>query len=148
MNRTRLLAMGLVLVAVAALSLMPMLPAAGVSKAEQLATSKALPQISISLTDKGIVVGTSQPLRAVYYRLTIKNKTSEPRGIEMLGTDKIGSATVRYTKVLKPGNSEAFSWYFAKGTTVYVRDVLSWKHVKTNCVNVTFGPMRKAIQVK
>ena len=71
--------------------------------------------------------------------LTVKNNTSEPRGMEMIGIDRASSPTVRYTKILQPGKSEQFRWYFAKGKTVYVRDVMSWTHVKTGYTTVTFG---------
>jgi hypothetical protein len=152
MNRLRLPAKGLavmaVLVALLALSLMPMLATAAGSRAKQAtAYNKAVLHVTIALTSKGIVA-TPSALKPGNHLLTIKNDTSEPRGIEMIGIDKASSPTVRYTKILKPGTTEVFRWYFAQGNTVYVRDVMSWTHTKTGFTTVTFGHMTKAIWVK
>lgn len=140
------LALTAALVALAAWYVIPVPPAAAVSKAKEAATSRALPQVSLSMTSRGIVVvpGT---LKGGDYLLTIKNSTSEPRGVEMIGIDRASSPTVRYTKILQPKKSEAFRWYFAKGKTVYVRDIMSCGHDQRNCMMVTFGQMRKAIDV-
>lgn len=143
---TKSLVLGAVLIGFAALSLMPMLATAAGSKAKQAVYNNAVLHVKISLTSKGIVV-TPASLKPGNHLLTVANNTSEPRGIEMIGTDKASSPMVRYTKVLQPGKSEAFRWYFATGKTVYVRDVMSWTHVKTGCTTVTFGQMRKAIEV-
>ena len=143
----RYLILGALLVGLATLTVMPMLAKATESKAATDRGNKALAQVTISLTDKGIVA-VPTALRGGNYLLTIKNKTSEPRGIEMIGVDRAGSPTVRYTKTLKPDNSEQFRWYFAAGTTAFVRDVVNWTHTKTGFTNVTFGKMRKAILVK
>lgn len=150
MEHRRLLAKSLVLtgvfVALVAWYLMPV-QAVAVSKAQETATSEALPQVTISLTSEGIVATPDTPLNGGNYLLTIKNDTSEPRGIEMIGTDKASSPTVRYTKILQPGESEAFRWYFAEGKTVYARDIMSCSHDQRSCMMVTFGQMRKAIDV-
>lgn len=135
-------------VALAALYLAPMLATAATgSKAQATRESKALPQVAITLTNKGIVVAPKSLKGDKNYLLTVKNNTSKPRGIEMIGIDKAASPTVRYTKILKTGKSEQFRWYFAKGKTVYVRDVFKWTSDKGNAVTVTFGRMRKAIDV-
>ena len=123
----------------AALCLVPLLATAAQPKA-------VLPAVTISLTSKGIVVVPSS-LKGGDYRLTIKNSTSAPRGVEMIGTDKASSPTVRYTKILKPGKSESFRWYFAAGKTVYVRDITSCKQGQRSCMIVNFGQMSKAIYV-
>jgi hypothetical protein len=120
--------------------------ATAVTKAKERATSQALPQITISMTAKGIAVTMPRALKGGDYRVTIKNSTSEPRGVEMIGIDKQTSPTVRYTKILKPGKSEQFRWYFPKGKTTYVRDILSCTHDQRTCMVVTFGQMRKAIE--
>jgi hypothetical protein len=87
-------------------------------------------------------------LKGGNYLLTVKNNMSKARGIEMIGIDKAASPTVRYTKILKKGNSERFRWYFAKGKTVYVRDVMKWTSTAGgSATTVTFGQMRKAIDV-
>ncbi len=134
------------LVTLAALYLMPMLATAAGSKAQQTAYNKVAAKVAITLTSKGIVV-TPGTLKGGDYLLTVKNSTSEPRGIEMIGIDKASSPTVRYTTILKPGKSETFRWYFAKGKTVYVRDIMSCTHDKRSCTVVAFGQMRKAIDV-
>jgi hypothetical protein len=134
------------LVATAALYLMPTLVTAAESKAEQDTQNKALPQVTIAITSKGISAAPTS-LEPGNHLLTIENSTSEPRGIEMIGIDSASSPTVRYTKILQPGQSEAFRWYFANGKTVYVRDIMSCGHDERNCMMVTFGQMRKAIDV-
>ena len=135
------------LVGLAAVAVMPMLALAADSKATTGRDNRGLPQVSISLTSKGIVAKPTA-LKGGDYFLTIKNSTSQPRGIEMIGVDRGGSATVRYTAVLKPGRSEAFRWYFAAGTTAFVRDIMSCSRDQMNCMLVRFGQMRKAILVK
>jgi len=135
------------LVALAALYLMPMLATAAGSTAQENRYNKAVLHVTVALTSRGIVA-TPTSLRPGNHLLTIKNNTSEPRGVEMIGIDTQSSPTVRYTKILQPGKSEQFRWYFATGKTVYVRDVMSWTHVKTGYTTVTFGLMRKAIDVK
>ena len=133
-------------VAVAALYLMPILARAAGSKAKQAVYNKSVLHVTIALTNKGIVAKPTA-LKPGNHLLTIKNSTSEPRGIEMIGIDSASSPTVRYTKILRPGKSEAFRWYFAKGKTVYVRDVMNCSHDQRSCLVVTFGKMHKAISV-
>ena len=145
MKCLRLIAKGLVLIAVATLSLMPM-SATAVTEAKEKATSKALAQVTISLTAKGMMVTMPHALKGGDYRVTIKNSTSEPRGVEMIGIDRKTSPTVRYTQILKPGKTEQFRWYFPKGKTTYVRDIMSCTHDQRTCMVVTFGQMRKAIE--
>jgi hypothetical protein len=151
MNRLRFpaksLALMAVLVTLVALSLMPMLVTAAGSKAKQAAYNKAVLQVTISLTSRGIVA-TPSALKPGNHLVTIKNTTSQPRGIEMIGIDRESSPTVRYTKTLKPGTSEQFRWYFAQGNTMYIRDVMEWTHTKLGFTQVTFGHMSKAIWVK
>lgn len=134
------------LAALAALFLLPMLATAEGSKAEQDSYNREAAKVTIDLSSKGIVA-TPIALEGDNYLLTVKNNTSEPRGIEMIGIDLESSPTVRYTKILQPGESETFRWYFATGKTTYVRDILDCTHEKNNCTVVTFGQMRKAIDV-
>lgn len=141
-----LMAVAVCLVALLALSLMPMLATAAGSKAKQDVYNKAVLHVTIAMTSKGLVV-TPSALKPGNHLLTIKNSTSEPRGVEMIGIDSASSPTVRYTKILKPGKSEQFRWFFADGKTVYVRDIMSCGHNQRNCMMVTFGQMRKAIDV-
>jgi len=151
MKRQRLLTKSLVLmallVAVAAFYLIPMLATAAGSKAKEAVYNEAVLHVTIALTNRGIVA-TPATLKPGNHLLTVTNKTSEARGIEMIGIDTQSSPTVRYSKILQPGKSEQFRWYFAHGKTVYVRDVMSWTHVKTGYTTVTFGNMRKAIDVR
>ena len=109
--------------------------------------NNAVLHVKIALTSKGMVV-TPNALKPGNHLLTIKNTTSQPRGVELISIDKADSPTVRYTKILKPGKSESFRWYFAQGNTSYVRDVLECKHDQKSCMIVTFGQMHKAIRVK
>src|ERR1035441_4231054 len=86
------------LVALAALYLMPMLATAAGSKAKQTAYNKAVAQVTISLSGKGIVV-TPKALKDGNYLLAVKNNTSDARGVEMIGIDSAKSPTVRYTAI-------------------------------------------------
>jgi hypothetical protein len=132
--------------ALLALSLIPLIAIAAGSKAQDASYNKTVLHVTIALTNRGIV-STPASLKPGNHLLTIKNSTSEPRGVEMIGIDKESSPTVRYTTILKPGKSEAFRWYFATGKTVYVRDIMSCGHAQKSCMAVTFGHMRKAIDV-
>jgi len=149
MERRRLPAKSLLLaaliLALAALCLMPML-AATASKRQQTVYNKAVLHVTIALTSKGIVA-TPNALQPGNHLLTVKNSTSQPRGVELLGIDKASSPTIRYTKILKPGKSESFRWYFPSGKTAYVRDVMSYSHNQRSYMVVTFGQMSKAIDV-
>ncbi len=148
MKRTPLLLKGLIfLVALTTLSMVSVFATAAGSKAQEARYNKSVMHVTIALTGKGIVA-TPASLKPGNHLLTIKNNTKDSRGIEMIGIDKAGSPTVRYTKILKPGKSEAFRWYFAEGNTVYVRDIMSCSHDKMNCTVVGFGQMRKAIHVR
>jgi hypothetical protein len=131
---------------IAALSLLPLLASADGPKSEEARYDGALAQVTISLTEKGIAA-TPRTLEGGNYFLTIHNDTSQPRAIEMISIDRAASPTVRFTKVLQAGQSQQFRWYFAKGRTVYVRDVMGWTNIALNAEDVTFGDMRRAISV-
>ena len=143
MKRFGLTAKSLVLIALliglATLVLMPMLATAA---AKMVTTA-----VTITLTSKGIMV-KPMSIMAGDHQVTVKNTTKAPRGIEMIGMDKSVSPYVRYGAVLKPGKSETFRWYFPKGKTAYIRDLLSCTHDQRSCVVATFGGMSKAIHVK
>lgn len=130
------------LVALVALCLM----ATAATTAKQAAYNKGALQVTIAMTSKGLVV-TPSALKPGNHLLTIKNSTSQARGVEMIGVDSETSPTVRYTAILKPGKTEQFRWFFAGGKTVYVRDILACGHDQRSCMMVTFGQMRKAIDV-
>lgn len=98
------------------------------------------------LTSDGIVAPPSS-LTPGNHLLTIVNNTSEPRGLEMTGIDLATSPTIRYTKVLQPGESEEFRWFFASGKDVYLRDLKTCGHAQMTCMLPTFGWMSKAIDV-
>jgi len=138
----RSLVLTAVVIGVATLGLAPMLASAAAPPAK-----KSLPIATIALTSKGIVATPKSLKGGQQYQLTIKNNLSEPRGVELIGIDKAKSPYVRYTKILDPGKSETFKWYFAKGKTVYVRELVSCTHDQRSCVVATFGRMRLAIDV-
>lgn len=129
-----------------AMTAIPMLATAAGSQSRQDRYTSAVKNVTMSLTRNGIVANPGT-LQGGYSQLTITNNTSIPRGVEMIGIDKALSPTLRYTRILQPGKSESFKWFFAKGKTVYVRDITSRTHVKTGFSTVTFGQMRKAVEV-
>jgi len=126
--------------------LLPVLATADGATASQAAYNETVLHVTVDLTSEGIV-STPISLKPGNHLLTITNNTSEPRGVEMIGIDKALSPTVRYTAILQPGKSEEFRWYFAKGKTVYVRDIMSCAHDQRSCMVVAFGGMTKAIDV-
>ena len=150
MERRRLPAKSFILagsvLALAALCLMPMFATAAEPKTQQGAYNQAVMHVTIAMTSTGIV-STPSALKPGNHLVSIKNSTSQPRGVEMIGVDKASSPTIRYTKILKPGKSEAFRWYFATGKTTYVRDIMSCTHDQRSCMVVAFGHMSKAIEV-
>jgi hypothetical protein len=144
---SKILLLSALLIATAALYLIPMHATAAGSTAQQNHYNKAVLHVTISLTSKGMVV-TPATLYPGNHFVTIKNTTSDSRGVEMIGIDSESSPTVRYTKILKPGKTEQFRWFFAQGNTMYVRDIMSCGHDQKSCLMVTFGQMRKAIWVR
>lgn len=133
-------------VALAVLFVMPTSAIAIGSEAQQDVYNDAVLHVTVALTSEGIVA-TPTSLSPGNHLLTIENNTSEPRGIEMIGIDSRTSPTVRYSKVLRPGESETFRWFLAPGKTVYVRDILTCGHDQMSCMLVTFGEMAKDIEV-
>jgi hypothetical protein len=111
------------------------------------AAKKTMPTLMITLTDKGIMTKPTS-LTSGDYKVTLKNMTTTPRGIEMTGLDRGGSVYVRYSKILPKNKTEMFDWYFPKNDTAYVKDLLKCEHAANSCVVATFGRMTKAIHSK
>jgi hypothetical protein len=86
MQRRNLIANVLILVAVAALSLMCTVASVAGSRAQDARYDRSVLHVTIAMTGHGIVA-TPNSLRPGNHLLTIKNNTRESRGIEMIGTD-------------------------------------------------------------
>jgi hypothetical protein len=107
-------------------------------------TCAAAPSFTISITRNGITY-TPKSLPSGDHVIMIKNMTSMARGLEMVGTDKGGSPFIRFSKILKPGKSETFRWFFPAEKTVYLRDITSCEHRSRTCVIVSYGGMVTAV---
>jgi hypothetical protein len=108
------------------------------------AASAPAPTLTISITKTGIT-HTPKSFSGGHHVVMLKNMTGSARGIEMTGMDKGGSPYVRFSRVLAPGKSETFKWYFPPEKTVYLRDLTSCVHKSRTCVVATFGGMVSAI---
>jgi len=66
-------------------------------------------------------------------------------GIVMKGLDRGGSRYVRFTKVLGPGETQQFRWYFPVDRSIKLRDLMSCTHEKMTCVVAGYGGMTRSI---
>lgn len=73
--------------------------------------------LAINLTNKGISksVGTAS---SGLYDITVKNISNKPQGLYMTGTDICCTDYKRFSKIIKPGESQKFKFYFAPGKVV------------------------------
>ena len=93
--------------------------------------------IDISLTDTGIVKKVGQAETGLY-DLNITNNSSRPMGLMISGVDLCCTAYTRYSKILAPGASQVFTWYFAPGK-VQFKDFLGGRRTSTGYRNVKVG---------
>jgi hypothetical protein len=78
---------------------------------------ESIGSLVINLTNKGISkkVGIAS---SGLYDITVKNISNKPQGLYMTGTDICCTDYKRFSKIIKPGDSQKFRFYFAKGKVV------------------------------
>lgn len=101
---------------------------------------------SITLTNNGIQT-SSDELSEGIYDITITNESSRARGIFMTGTDVCCTEFNRFTRVLSPGKTQTFRFYFARGPVKF-RDMFKCEKRKNSCAVATYGPFSKSIDVR
>lgn len=113
-------------------------PIAGVMIPSQLEPPQG--SLMIRLTDQGIMRDATST-EGGFYIVTVRNDTSDHRGIRLTGDDLAGSPFVRYTTVLAPGQSETFGWFFTPDSSTRVVDLLDCRPAATTCAVADIGNM-------
>lgn len=138
----------IMLLAISALMLLPaVLLANGVSQPAMTGAGPAITRaqdiqgsMTIRLTDQGIIRDATSS-EGGFYIVTVRNDTSDHRGIRMTGDDLAGSPFVRFTKVLAPGQSETFGWFFTPQSSTMVVDLLTCRPAARTCAVADIGNM-------
>lgn len=102
-----------------------------------LGTESPRGTIAISLTNTGIVKEIGQSGTGLY-DLNITNNSSRRRGLMITGTDLCCTLYTRFSRILRPGESQVFRWYFAPGKA-QLKDFTSARKTKTAYANVKLG---------
>ena len=106
----------------------------------------AMEPLRVTITNSGIVTDVDHTAGGLY-AVTVKNDTCDARGIVMKGLDRGGSRFLRFTKVLGPGESQSFRWYFPAGRgDVRLRDLLCCTHEKFTCVLAGYGGLTTSLR--
>lgn len=145
---TRIIVLAAFFSALVALHFTPMPANAAETKPGQARYNASIGHITVTLTPRAIIVTPSGTLTGGNHILTVRNMSRGPHGVEIIGIDIAGSPVIRYSKVLKPRQSQSFRWYVAPHQTEYIRDITSCYHNKRNCMVVTYGRLSKALQVR
>jgi hypothetical protein len=140
MNASAYVRYAVVVAALAALGTLGLAPASSASTAGTIGADP----IAITITNGGIVTNVEEPQGGLYV-VTVKNDTCDARGIVMKGLDRGGSRYVRFTKVLGPGETQQFRWYFPVDRSIKLRDLMSCTHEKMTCVVAGYGGMTRSI---
>lgn len=93
--------------------------------------------IDVSLTNTGIVKEVYESPTGLY-DLRITNNSSRAKGLFITGTDLCCTTYTRFSKVLRPGGTQLFRWYFAPGK-VLLRDYMGGAKTKTSYRHVRLG---------
>ena len=109
------------------------------------APAAAQERITISITNHGIVTDMDHPSGGLYV-VTVKNETGDARGVIMKGRDLGVSPYVRFSRVLDPGESQSFRWYFPADRNVKLRDLMCCTHAERTCVIAGYGGMTTSLR--
>lgn len=93
--------------------------------------------INVSLTNTGIQKSTGEVTTGLY-DLKITNNSSRSRGLMISGIDLCCTSYVRFSHMLRPGQSQIFRWYFAPGK-VQFKDFTGGVRTSTSWTKVKFG---------
>ena len=107
-------------------------------------SAAAADTMTVRITNAGIMTGGNH-MSGGLYLVTVKNETCAARGIVMKGGDRGVSQYLRFTKVLEPGESQSFRWYFPADRNVKMRDLLCCTHAERTCVVASFGGFIKSL---
>ncbi len=100
--------------------------------------------MNITITNSDIVSSVDTPAPG-FYVVTVKNNSSDYRGIVMRGIDRGVSPYIRFSPVLAPGQQATFGWYFPSDRVVRMRDLLSCTHGATSCVAASYGGLTETL---
>ncbi|MCE5197661.1 MAG: hypothetical protein ABFD54_13655 [Armatimonadota bacterium] len=99
--------------------------------------------LRISITNNSINM-SQRTVPYGLYEITIVNNSSKPRGLYMTGRDLCCTQFNRYSRVLKPGGTQTFRFFFAPGT-VQFRDLTECTHGQRTCELAHFGKLRSSV---
>ena len=106
----------------------------------------AVPTIDISLTDSGIRKKIGEAPSGLY-DVKVTNNSSRRMGIVYTGTDLCCTKYVRFSDLMKPGQSQMFRWHFAPGK-VTIHTYLNARKVREGYTNVEYAPFSSSIVFK
>lgn len=109
--------------------------------------ARTAPRMNILLKDGGITA-PKMTMAAGNYTVVVKNFSSTPRGIQLVGIDKGGSQYTRYSKVIPKGGMDTFGFYFPPRRSVVMRDVLKCERAERNCMIATYGGHRLTMRFR
>lgn len=93
--------------------------------------------INVSLTSTGIRKTIGEAPTGLY-DLRITNSSNRTRGLVISGIDLCCTPYTRFSRLLRPGQSQVFRWYFAPGK-VQFRDFTGGARTATSWTNVRYG---------
>lgn len=93
--------------------------------------------INVRLTNTGITKEVYQTPTGLY-DLSITNSSSRARGLVISGTDLCCTKYTRFSKIIRPGSTQVFRWYFAPGK-VLLRDYYGGIKTSTSYRRVKFA---------
>ncbi len=105
--------------------------------APTIGTEEPRGTINMSLTNTGIRKTIGETPTGLY-DLRITNNSSRPRGIVLSGFDLCCTRYVRFSQLLRPGQTQIFRWYFAPGK-VQIRDFTGGVRTATSWTKVKYG---------
>ena len=118
-------------------------PISGAGPRRDMPTVTVLGTINISLTDTGIrkIVGEAP---SGLYDVRVTNNSSRRMGVVYTGTYLCCTKYVKFSDVMRPGQSQTFRWYFAPGK-VKLHNYLSGRPVPEGYANVKYGRFSSSI---
>lgn len=118
------------IVAVGALIALPVFVNA--AQARQQADAPEYMHMTITITDTSLSGSVDKPVGGLYI-LTVRNDSSNARGLVIRGTDYCCSPYTRLVKILRPGQQKTFRWYFPDQRSVEIRDLIRCDPAPTAC---------------
>ena len=106
----------------------------------------AVGRITINLTNSGIQTQTTTT-GAGLYDVSIVNRASKPRGLLIRGIDLCCTEYNRFSKMIKPGATESFRWYFASGK-ITMREFISARKTGRSFTDVQYSGKEANINFK